>query len=213
MRVFVTGATGFIGTAVVKELIAAGHQVLGLSRSDEKAAALAATGARDLSRVARGPGQSQGGRSPIGWRHPSGLQPRLFEIRAKLRGRSPRDRGARFGSRRLRSAASRDLRDLDSQYCTRSAGDREDNAIVGSDMHPRAASEEAAAAVAADGVNVSVVRLPAGSRHGQAGPHHPCDRDVSRKGRMRLCRRRTQSLASGVCSRRSPPLQARDRKG
>jgi nucleoside-diphosphate-sugar epimerase len=37
---------------------------------------------------------------------------------------------------------------------------REDNAIVGSDMHPRAASEEAAAAVAADGVNVSVVRLP-----------------------------------------------------
>ena len=37
---------------------------------------------------------------------------------------------------------------------------REDNAIVGSDVHPRAASEEAAAAVAADGVNVSVVRLP-----------------------------------------------------
>jgi nucleoside-diphosphate-sugar epimerase len=37
---------------------------------------------------------------------------------------------------------------------------KEDNAIVGSDRHPRAASEEAAAAVAADGVNVSVVRLP-----------------------------------------------------
>lgn len=37
---------------------------------------------------------------------------------------------------------------------------REDNAIIGSDLHPRAASEETAAAVAADGVNVSVVRLP-----------------------------------------------------
>ena len=37
---------------------------------------------------------------------------------------------------------------------------REDNAIVGSDVHPRAATEEAAAAIAADGVNVSVVRLP-----------------------------------------------------
>ena len=37
---------------------------------------------------------------------------------------------------------------------------REDNAVVSSDVHPRAASEEAAAAVAADGVNVSVVRLP-----------------------------------------------------
>ncbi|WP_306602318.1 SDR family oxidoreductase [Geothrix sp. 21YS21S-2] len=159
MRVFVTGATGFIGSAVVKELVAAGHQVLGLCRSDGKAAALAAAGAEvhrgsleDLESLRKGADRSDGVLH-LAFNHDFSK----FAANCEDDRRVIKALGSLLaGSRRPLVITS----GTGMANTTPGEPAREDNPTIGSGVIPRAASEEAGDAAAAAGVNVSVVRLP-----------------------------------------------------
>jgi nucleoside-diphosphate-sugar epimerase len=156
MRVFVTGATGFIGLAVVPELIQAGHQVLGLARSDAGARALLAAGAQvhrgsleDLESLKSGAAASDAvihlafNHDFSNWEANSETDRRVIEALGDTL----------LGSERLLIVTSGTAAAL-----TPGRPTTEDDAA--NSPIPRVASEHAAAAVAARGGRVVVVRLP-----------------------------------------------------
>ena len=159
MRVFVTGATGFIGSRVVNNLIAAGHQVIGVCRSDDKAPALAAAGAEvyrgsiaDPDSLKDGAARSDG-IIHLAFNHDfsqfaanSETDRRVIETLGSVLAGSDRPLVVTSGTAIARVPPG--------QPST------EDAPAVSAKEFPRAASEEAARAIAADGVNVSVMRLP-----------------------------------------------------
>ena len=164
MRIFLTGATGFIGSAIVSELTNAGHQVLGLARSDEGARALVAAGAdvhrgnlEALKTLRSGAAESDGvihcafDHSAFGGNNLS----KFVEVCEQ--------------DRRAIEALGDALRGSDRPLVITS-GTGMGNAAPGQPAtedhfdpdhpNPRRLSEVAAAAVSERGMNVSVVRLP-----------------------------------------------------
>ena len=159
MRVFVTGATGFIGSAIVPQLLRSGHRVLGLARSDRGAQSLAAAGAEvhrgdleDLDSLRRGAAQAE-----------AVIHTAFNHDFSKFAANCEADRRVIEALGDV-LAGSGGLLIVTSGTGIAGAGpgslSTEDAPPVSSQVIPRAASEEAAAAVAARGGRVVVVRLP-----------------------------------------------------
>jgi len=159
MRIFVTGATGFIGSAVVKGLIQAGHQVLGLSRGEEGSKALLEAGAQvlhgstDDQDILRHGATSSDGVIHLAFNHDFSkfvanceADRKVIEILG----------GALLGSERPLIVTS------GTNIAIGGNGEpaKEGDPLLDSTINPRAASEEAVNQLLEQGANVSVVRLP-----------------------------------------------------
>jgi nucleoside-diphosphate-sugar epimerase len=159
MRVFVTGATGFIGSALVKELIAAGHQVIGVHRSEEKARALAAAGAE----VYRGSIDDPDGLKDGASRSDGVIHLAFNHDFSKFAANCETDRRVISTLGSVLAGSDRPLIVTSGTAIAKVPPGvlaREDAPRVASSEFARAASEEAAADVASKGVNVSIMRLP-----------------------------------------------------
>jgi nucleoside-diphosphate-sugar epimerase len=159
MRVFLTGATGFIGSAIVPELIGAGHKVLGLTRSEAGAESLKRAGAEvhrgdldDLDSLRAGAAACD-----------AVIHTAFNHDFSKFHENCENDRRVIEAMGSVLEGSARPLI-VTSGVVTPMAGpgvvSTEEMAPASSKVLPRAASEEAAAAIAARGVKMMVVRLP-----------------------------------------------------
>jgi nucleoside-diphosphate-sugar epimerase len=165
MRVLITGATGYIGSAIVSELIAAGHQVTGLARSDASSEALIAAGAAvargsldDLAALRAG-AASADGVIHAAFTNVSPTTDFAAACQADVAAISALGAGLEGTGKPLVITSGTGLVGVPGRAAT-----EEDLANWG----PRVAGEEAALALAGRGVRVSIARLSLSVHDGQA---------------------------------------------
>ena len=157
MRVFLTGATGFIGSAIVQELLSAGHQVLGLARSDAAAETLARLGAQaHRGELADTAGLASAARACDGVIHTAFIHDFAAHAAAAETDRQAVTAmlGALEGSGKPLVATSVTVLAAHAHPAT------EDIPVPEASPNPRAKAEAMVLAAAGRGVRASVVRLP-----------------------------------------------------